>query len=355
MGVSPGLAKGDTPLAWHSVEARLAELWPPEDWYQKGVVIALSGGPDSVALFRAMLALCPEKNPSLKGVMVAHFNHRLRGPASDEDAQWVQNLCHQWGVPCQVGTPRSVDDLRTPKGQPSEALARKARYAFLCRVAEQYGARYVATAHTADDQVETILHRILRGTGIAGLAGMRRARLLSPAVTLIRPFLTFTRAELRQYLADLGQEYRLDASNEDVRFTRNRIRHHLLPLLRGQFNPHVEEAILRLGRLAGEVAECIHQEAAQLLDQMATPEGRGWVFRADRFAKLPSFLIREIFRILWRQQGWSQQDMGQAEWDLLVQAVRQALSGPRGKIGRWTLPGAILVEAAHGQIRICPQ
>jgi len=341
--------------AWHPVEGRLAELWPPEEWQEKGVLIALSGGPDSVALFRAMMALWPEKNPSLRGLMAAHFNHRLRGAASDEDAQWVQAICHQWGVPCHVGSPRSVDDLRTPTGRASEALARKARYQFLCQVAEEHGLRYVATAHTADDQVETILHRILRGTGIAGLAGMNRTRLLSPAVTLIRPFLTFTRAELRQYLADLGQPYRLDASNEDVRFTRNRIRRQLLPLLREQFNPHVAEAILRLGRLAGEVAEWIHQEAVQLLDQMAFPEGRGWVFRADRLAKLPNFLIREIFRSLWRQQGWPQQDMGQAEWDLLVQAVRQALSGPTAKIARWTLPGAILVEAGHVQIRISPR
>lgn len=339
----------------HPVEMGLKNTWPPEQWEAYGVVLALSGGPDSVALFRAMLALCSEKGLAGKRLVVAHFNHQLRGAGSDEDAQWVQNLCSRWGVACQIGAPRSVDELITQKGTPSEALARKARYDFLRQVAEEHGFRYVATAHTADDQVETILHRILRGTGIAGLAGMTRARLLSPAVTLIRPFLTFRRQELRQYLADLGQDYRQDASNEDVRFTRNRIRHRLLPLLREQFNPHVEEAILRLGRLAGEVSEWIHAEAARLLDQMACQEGQGWGFRADRLGKLPSFLIREIFRSLWHQQGWPQQQMGQAEWDLLGQAVQQALSAPPSKIARWTLPGAILVEAAPGRIHIRPQ
>ncbi len=338
----------------HPVEGRLSELWPPEEWLSKGVVIGLSGGPDSVALFRAMLALCPEKARSRGAILVGHFNHRLRGQAADEDAQWVQTLCQRWGVVCHVGTPPSKDGLITPTGHPSEALARKARYHFLRQLAEQHGLRYVATAHTADDQVETILHRILRGTGIAGLAGMSRARPLSPAVAVIRPLLSFTRQELRQYLADLGQDYRQDASNEDLRFTRNRIRHQLLPLLRGYFNPHVEEAILRLGRLAQEVTEWIDSEAAYLLEQTALQDGQRWVFRADRLAKLPSFLIREIFRSLWRQQGWPQQQMGQPEWDLLVQAVHHALGAPATKVARWTLPGAILVEALGGQLRLSP-
>ncbi len=338
----------------HPVETRLATVWPPQEWLSRGVILALSGGPDSVALFRAMLALRQDQSTDNGGLIVAHFNHRLRGPASDEDAQWVENLCQRWAVPCQIGSPRSADELMTQKGSPSEALARKARYQFLRQVAEQYGFRYVATAHTADDQVETILHRIFRGTGIAGLAGMSRARLLSPAVTLIRPFLSFSRQELRQYLADLGQDYRHDASNEDVRFTRNRIRRQLLPLLRDQFNPHVEEAVLRLGRLAGEVAEWIHTEAARQLKETAFHEGQTWVFRADRLAKLPNFLIREIFRSLWRQQGWPQQQMGQAEWELLVEAVRQAIHLPHQRLVRRTLPGAIFVEAVAGQVRVYP-
>lgn len=336
----------------HPVETRLAVVWPPQEWQSQGVILALSGGPDSVALFRAMLALCQNQPPTTRGFLVAHFNHCLRGPASDEDAQWVQDLCQRWGVPCQVGTPGSGEDLRTPTGHPSEALARKARYHFLRQLAETNGFRYVAAAHTADDQVETILHRVVRGTGIAGLAGMGWARPLSPAVSLIRPFLTFTRQELRQYLADLGQDYRQDVSNEDLRFTRNRIRRQLLPLLRDKFNPHVEDAILRLGRLAGEVSEWIHSEADRLLDQMAFQEGPRWVFRADRLAKLPSFLIREIFRSLWRQQGWPQQQMGQPEWELLVEAVHHAIGFPHSKPARWTLPGAIFVEAAAGHVRI---
>ncbi|MCS7303899.1 MAG: tRNA lysidine(34) synthetase TilS [Thermoguttaceae bacterium] len=338
----------------HPVEARLAELWPPEDWHPKGVVIALSGGPDSVALFRAMVALCPEKFPFIKGLIAAHFNHQLRGAASEEDAQWVLGLCQRWGVPCQVGTPSLGEELKTRKGRPSEALARKARYQFLRQVAEEHGLRYVATAHTADDQIETILHRILRGTGIAGLAGMNRARPLGPAVSLIRPLLPFRREELRQYLADLGQEYRHDASNEDLRFTRNRIRHRLLPLLREQFGPHVEGAILRLGRLAGEVSTWIQSEASRFLEEVAFPEGPTWIFRADRLAKLPSFLIREIFRSFWRQQGWPQQHMGQAEWEVLVQAVHLAMGFTSTRVARWTLPGAILVEAAKGQVRLSP-
>lgn len=338
----------------HPVEARLATVWPPQQWQSQGVILALSGGADSVALFRAMLAISPPGRECSGGWRVGHFNHRLRGSASDEDAQWVQKLCQSWAVPCQIGVPQSDQDLRSARGRTSEALARKARYAFLRQVAEQHGFRYVAVAHTADDQVETILHRIVRGTGLAGLAGMRRARPLSPAVSLVRPLLTFTRQELRQYLADVGQNYRQDASNEDLRFTRNRIRHQLVPLLQEQFNPKVEDAILRLGQVAGEVADWIHLQATRLLEETAFPEGKTWVFRADRLAGEPRFLLRELFRLLWIREGWPQQPMGQAEWELLAQAIPEARSAPYGKVARWTLPGAILVEAGHNTVRIYP-
>src|SRR5262249_19663731 len=138
-----------------------------------------------------------------------------------------------------------------------EAAARDARYHFLRSTAERLGARYVATGHTADDQVETILHHILRGSGLAGLAGVPRLRSPSAAVTLIRPLLTIERTEVEDYLRQLGQDYRCDASNLSTEHTRNRIRHELLPLLADRFNPHVRDALRRLGTLAGEAQEVL--------------------------------------------------------------------------------------------------
>ncbi len=128
------------------------------------------------------------------------------------------------------------------------------------------GARYVATAHTLDDQAETVLHHVLRGTGLAGLAGMTRTRPLGPNVTLIRPLLEFRRRDLLEYLKTLDQPYCVDATNSDVRFARNRIRHELLPLIERDFRPNVAEALVRLASLAGNAQRVVEAAADNLLD-----------------------------------------------------------------------------------------
>src|SRR5262249_20572855 len=133
--------------------------------------------------------------------------------------------------------------------------------------AEQVGARYVATGHTADDQVETVLHHILRGTGIDGLAGIRRTRAISPSVALVRPLLWARRSDVLSYLQALGQEFRIDRSNEDVRFTRNRIRNELLPELRQNFNQNVDDALLRLASQAAEAQQVISEAAGALMER----------------------------------------------------------------------------------------
>ena len=163
--------------------------------------------------------------------------------------QFVVELCRRLSVTCEVGRV-AVDRLAAESGDGIEAAARTARYHFLEQTAGRLGARFVATAHTADDQAETILHRIIRGTGIRGLSGMARARPLGHA-TLIRPLLGVRRAELQTYLDALGQPYRHDQSNADLRFTRNRIRHQTMPQLREQYNAGVAErpvAVRHAGR-----------------------------------------------------------------------------------------------------------
>ena len=140
--------------------------------------------------------------------------------------------------------------------------------------AERLGARYVVTAHTADDQAETILHRILRGTGVAGLAGMRRARPLGPAATLIRPLLDVRRAEILAYLSELQQPFQDDASNSDLGFTRNRIRHELLPRLAADYNSDVVAALLRLGQTAHDAQQHIDAAVEELLCDVVSPSPR---------------------------------------------------------------------------------
>ena len=161
-----------------------------------------------------------------------------------------EQLARQLGLACEVADGRRRSG-GWHRGQGIEATARRARYAVLEEMAGRSGARFVVTAHTADDQAETILHRILRGTGLRGLGGMARSRRLGPA-TLLRPLLGIGRAELAAYLRDRRQAFRTDASNRDLRFARNRIRNELLPLLLAHYNPAVVDALLRLGELAGE-------------------------------------------------------------------------------------------------------
>jgi tRNA(Ile)-lysidine synthase len=224
------------------------------------VLAAVSGGADSVAL---LLGLSQLRAASPGRLVAAHFNHRLRGSESEQDQAFVEELSREVGVECIVGA-AAADLAAAHGGQGLEGAARQVRYEFLARAADQCGARYVATAHTADDQAETILHHILRGTGLAGLAGIPRTRPLTPAATLIRPLLAVTRQEVLDYLQQLGKTYRDDSTNRLTDLTRNRIRLELLPLLERDFNPQVRGALLRLGRLAEEADDWLSGQATSL-------------------------------------------------------------------------------------------
>jgi tRNA(Ile)-lysidine synthase len=195
-------------------------------------------------------------------------------------------------------------------------------------MAERLGARYVAVAHTADDQVETVLHRIVRGTGLAGLAGMPFARPLSPSVALVRPLLLARRRDVLQYLSEIGQDFREDASNEDWRFTRNRLRHGLLPLLRRQYNPDVDAALLRLAAQAGEAQKLLAEQAALLADRFVVVEaGRDVRIDCSQLADKPRLILREVCKAAWARAGWPQQDADFDLWQQLAELVMHPESG----------------------------
>ncbi len=329
-------------------EASLAETWPPSDWQDVTVLLAVSGGADSVGLLRAMCALGGSGSGR---IVAAHLNHGLRGEQSDADEAFVVDLCRRLGVGCEVGR-SNVARLADQQGDGLEAAARKARYRFLAETAGRFGARFVATAHTADDQAETILHHILRGTGLRGLSGIRRVRRLGPAV-LIRPVLQFRRAEVRAYLQELGQPYREDASNADLHLTRNRIRHELLPRLAADFNPRVVEALLRLGRLAGEAQSVLAGMAERLCERFAHPLSDGSVrIDAEGLADQPPYLVCEMLAGVWASQGWPVQAMGRAEWETLAQMLAAcALSGKQPPAAR-TFPGGVGVRPERGHLML---
>lgn len=200
------------------------------------IVVAVSGGADSLCLLHLLLQLCgPGKRYSTVGLHAVHLNHMLRGEASAHDAQAVASICASWQVPCTLGEV-DVIALATAEKRSLEDAARMARYRFLREVAQ---GRRIAVAHHADDQVETLLLHWLRGSGLSGLVGM-----LPRHQDIIRPLLEITHAETLAYC----QEHQItpleDHSNTDPRFLRNRVRHEVLPLLQ-DLNPGIQRTLLR--------------------------------------------------------------------------------------------------------------
>ena len=221
----------------HKLWAALQKLLPDTSGLRIGV--ACSGGPDSVALLSALLTIAPLRRYRLSAL---HVNHGLR-PESDQEQDMLQTLCQRWRVPL------SVKKLQPPPGLKGvEAWAREARYAFFRKRAAAAPLDYVATAHTQDDQAETVLFHAMRGSARRGLAGIPSVR----ENWLVRPFLRCSRREIDTYTQEKQLPYVTDPSNADLRFTRNRIRHILLPLLEQEFSPQIRRHLAALAETARE-------------------------------------------------------------------------------------------------------
>ena len=316
------------------VRGALTRLMP--DWASTPGVVAVSGGADSVALLRA-LAECGAR------VIVAHLNHQLRGTESDDDEAWVVELANALGIP--VRTER-IDVAG--QGGNLESTARNVRYEWLAKIAAECGAGWIATGHTADDQAETVLHRLIRGTGLKGLRGVAEKRTLTPRpplprpgegektdpslpplssapqgrvgeepgvrAVLLRPLLTIPRADLLAYLQSLPQPYRTDSSNADPRFTRNRIRAELLPLLR-TFNPGIVDVLNRLSVQAEELFADLETETAKLLAAVELPRaGEMLILDAAKLEVIGEAKTRAVLRRLWDREGWPTNAMTFDHW-----------------------------------------
>ena len=345
-------------MAEKQFERQLTESWPRADWGDLTVLLAVSGGADSVALLRAMAAIragmSGKSDSTPPGrLVVGHLNHHLRGSESDDDQAFVESICQQMGVRCEVGH-CDVEALAQRQGDGLESAAREARYDFLLDAAHRLGARFVATAHTADDQAETILHRILRGTGIAGLAGISRVRRLSEATTLIRPLLGLRRSDVIAYLRSLGQTFREDTSNQELRFTRNRIRCDLLPKLADEYNANVIDALLRLGHLAGESQQALGILAQEIkgqvvVDRPSSGEDPPAVrIMCEGLSCQPPAMIREVLRLLWRENHWPEQAMGFEQWESLATMVSDDAQQEMVRM----FPGQIRAEKKGGQLEL---
>src|ERR1051326_648392 len=308
--------------AHHSLPRKVAS-WLQRHGIGPGpMLVAVSGGPDSVALLHALIAV-----RARQPIVIAHLNPQLRAAESEGDEQCVRELHAQLAATVDPPPNLSVArrDVESEAAQANtnlEAMARKLRYSFLAETARQAACPWIATGHTAGDQAETDLHRLLRGTGLAGLRGIAATRRIGQDVTVVRPMLHVSRAEVLGFLDDLGQSAREDSSNRDSKYTRNRIRHALLPSLE-KYNPQVRDGLARLAEQASEVFADLEQRARDLLERAELPPAGGLRILDRTVLQTASPLVlRETLRLLWERQDWPLGRMDHDRWQALMDVCR---------------------------------
>lgn len=283
------------------------------------VGVAVSGGADSILLLHFMAELGSELGSP---VAVLHYNHGLRGEAADGDEAFVRATAHRLGLGFYAGRGDVAAETRRTRGN-LEATARRMRYRFFDSLIQAEGLACVATAHTASDQAETVLLRLLRGTGLRGLSG------IYPVLDgkIVRPFLGVTRCEVLEEIQRRGLEYREDDSNRDLRFTRNRVRHQLLPLLEREYSGRIVQHLATL-------AEQSRMDEA-LLAQLAAERGRGLIRqRADDIridvhglGALPPALRGRVLRYMAGAFGGSASGIGSTQVAALRRLAEENKSG----------------------------
>jgi len=334
------------------------------------VVVGVSGGADSVCLLHVLAKW--QKGLGIR-LHVAHLNHQLRGVESEADAKYVSNLAGSLGIPITIDR-QDVAAHRIERNFSVEEAARELRYAFLARVAKKVGANRIVIGHTRDDQVETILMHILRGTGITGLCGLApcspyrysgrqacapmaygsqemslRAEALSVAkgqrsnLLVIRPLLDITREETTSYCQEHQLDPRIDSSNRSLSFFRNRLRLQLLPLLR-QYNPSLDQALLRLADIAKEDNAFIEQQASELWKEVARQENNAIYLDRKQIASLPIALQRQLLRVAVTKLAGDARDIEASH----IEAARSLLNKPVGK--RISLPHGFIYQGGYDEL-----
>jgi tRNA(Ile)-lysidine synthase len=299
------------------------------------VLAAVSGGADSVALLDILCAL---RAPLGLTLSVAHVHHGLR-PEADVESEAVRALCDRLGVPCRV---ERVTVRRGPPWDGLEAESRRARHAALERAARELGITRVATGHTADDQAETVLMRLLQGAGPRGLGGIAPVR-----GHLIRPLIETRRAAIEEHLRERGLAWSEDPSNRDPRFLRNRVRHDLLPYLAGLTGASVVEALCRSAGSARAVVEDLEARAGEDLQRLAVREPAGITFDVVALQQRSLELAAEMLRQAAAELGETRPLRGAAQ-----RALRKLLAeAPRRRAVRL---GRLVVERSGRRLRVGP-
>ncbi len=319
-----------------------------------GVVVGVSGGPDSVALLDVLRRLA---EPLALHLHVGHLHHGMRGADADADAAFVAALAERWGLPCTVDR-RDVPALAAREHLAPEEAARRARYAFLGRVAQEVGARKIAVGHNADDQAETVLMHLLRGAGLAGLRGMlpsrrlREYRLLPDShtateIALVRPLLGTPRAAIEAHCAARELAPRFDRSNLDTTFFRNRLRHEVLPYL-DEVSPRVGERLRNLAEVARADYDLMQEFVSVAWDTLLiAAHGDAFVFDQVGWRGQPLAVRRGLVR---RAAYRLRRTLRDVDFGHVDEAARVAQAGETG--ARATLPRDLQLTVGYTTITI---
>lgn len=317
------------------------------------LLLAVSGGPDSTCLLHVLFGLRQELGIELH---IAHLDHRLRGAESEADAAYVEKLAASLGVPATIEK-RDVKTYQKEKRISMEEAAREVRYRFLADVAGNIDAGYIVTGHTLDDQVETILMHIIRGTGTRGLIGLKpysQWQLDGRSITVVRPLLEVSRQQTAEYCQENKLMPRLDTSNLSLSPLRNRIRQQLLPLLKS-YNPGVAEALLRIAAIANDEVAFLDAEVARLWPAVVAQKEGMIILNRDRLNKLPTAIKRHLLRAAIEQILSSLKDIETRH----IEEILAVLDKPAGK--QINLPGGLVFSIEYdsyvlglGTVNTCP-
>jgi tRNA(Ile)-lysidine synthase len=313
---------------------------------QHCLLVAVSGGPDSVCLLHILTQLQAELKIRLH---LAHLNHQLRGAEAEADASYVSQLAQQLGIPATIEQ-RDVKAYQARQRLSLEEAAREVRYTFLAQVAKSIDADRVAVGHTVDDHIETILMHLIRGTGTRGLRGLQpcsRWQSSGNSLTIIRPLLPLSRQETADYCHHHKLTPRIDASNLSLSPLRNRIRHQLLPILQS-YNPQVAEALLRTGRIAGDDLAFIDKEIGRLWGEIGQEQESTIVLDKERFLELPPALKRHLLRTAIEKLLGNLKDIEARH----IEEIMDALTKPAGK--RLSLPGGLIFSIEYNKYLLGP-
>lgn len=339
-------------MTWDGFLDQLADWFERHDLHKPALrwVLGVSGGPDSTLLLHAMHELAKRRNLAW-ALHLAHLHHGIRTAEADADAAFVADLADKLHLPLEIEKVDVPGEVAQAGGT-TEEVARKRRYDFLERVALKTACERVAVAHHADDDAETVLHRICRGTGLRGLAGMPEIRAIHPGsrVLLCRPLLHVRRAVLQGLVRERNIAHRTDSTNDNLDYTRGRIRATVMPMLREQINPNVTDALLRLAEQARWLGNYLEDAAARTFESLVVFEGPRLVALNTRALLSKQRVIQaEVVRRAIGMVVSGEQDVAFTHVDAVLR-----LAGDRGSGKEIHLPGPTLVRKVYDRLEFRP-